>query len=98
MAFKGEWWETNPRCRSCGVAVADPPGMLAPSDDEAAYDLVEWPPGDRAIATDDLVELGIPYRWDADLVLIVPAAAAGQVDAALAEIDADAAERRGISL
>jgi hypothetical protein len=91
-AFKGEWWETNPRCRACGVAVADPPGMLAPSDDEVAYDLMEWPPADRAITTAALVELDIPYRWDSDLVLVVPAATKGRVDPMLDAIAADAAE------
>lgn len=91
-AFKGEWWETNPRCRACGVAVADPPGMLAPSDDEVAYDLTEWPPRDRASATNALIELDIPYRWGPDLVLLVPLATKERIDAMLDEIAADAAE------
>jgi hypothetical protein len=66
--------------------------MLAPSDDEVAYDLMEWPPGDRAIATVALIELDIPYRWGSDLVLVVPAATKERVDAILDEIAADTAE------
>ena|GEM_PF-1864813 len=80
-------------CGDCGLALEDPRGMLAPSgndDDQIAYDLVEWPAEDRVIATDDLVELDIPYRWEEGLVLVVPAAAEEQVDALLDEIDENA--------
>jgi hypothetical protein len=76
----------------------DPPEMLAPSgndDDQIAYDLIEWPPEDRTIATADLVELGIPYRWEDNVVLIVPAAAEEQVDAILDEIDENALSEDG---
>jgi hypothetical protein len=38
------------------------------------------------------VELGIPYRWEDNVVLIVPAAAEEQVDAILDEIDENALE------
>ena len=89
-----EFSTTAVLCVECGLALEDPPAILGPSevdDDQVAYDLVEWPPEDRVIATDDLVDLGIPYRWEDGLVLIVPATAEEQVDALLDEIDENAA-------
>jgi hypothetical protein len=88
-----EFATTQVLCVECGLSMEDPPEMLAPSDnddDQIAYDLVEWPPEDRTIATGDLVELNLPYRWEDNLVLIVPAAAEEQVDAILDEIDENA--------
>jgi hypothetical protein len=88
-----EFARTRVPCGDCGLALEDPRGMLAPSgadDEQIAYDLVEWPPEDRVIATDDLVELDIPYRWEDGLVLVVPAGAEEQVDALLDEIDENA--------
>jgi hypothetical protein len=85
---------TDDRCRECGLAMAPVPPMLAPSDDEVSYGLDEWPPGDRGAVTAGLSERGIPYRWEADLVLIVPEATEQTVDLLLDEIEdaADAAE------
>ncbi len=80
-------------CVECGLSMEDPPDLLEPSDyddDQIAYDLVEWPPEDRTVATADLVELGIPYRWEDNVVLVVPAAAEELVDAILDEIDENA--------
>jgi hypothetical protein len=75
------------RCAVCALEVADPPGMLARSDeDEAEYDLAEWEPGERGAATATLIEADIPYRWEADLVLVVPAVAEEEVDALLDEL------------
>ena len=88
-----EFSTTQVLCVECGLTLEDPPQILAPSevdDDQVAYELVEWPPEDRVIATDDLVELGIPYRWEDGLVLVVPATAEAQVDALLDEIDENA--------
>jgi hypothetical protein len=88
-----EFSTTQVLCVECGLSLEDPPEMLAPSgndDDQIAYDLVEWPPEDRTIATADLVELGIPYRWEDNIVLIVPATAEEQVDGILDEIDENA--------
>jgi hypothetical protein len=88
-----EFSTTQVLCVECGLSLEDPPEVLPPSevdDDQFAYDLVEWPPEDRAIATADLVELGIPYRWEDNLVLVVPATAEAQVDAILDEIDENA--------
>jgi hypothetical protein len=88
-----EFSTTQVLCIECGLSLEDPPLILAPSevdDEQVAYDLVEWPPEDRAIATADLVELEIPYRWEDGLVLIVPATAEAQVDALLDEIDENA--------
>ena len=88
-----EFSSTQLLCVECGLSMEDPPEMLAPTDnddDQIAYDLVEWPPEDRTIATADLVELGIPYRWEDNVVLIVPAGVEEQVDAVLDEIDENA--------
>jgi hypothetical protein len=88
-----EFSSTQSLCAECGLSMEDPPEMLAPTendDDQIAYDLVEWPPEDRTIATADLVELGIPYRWEDDVVLVVPAGAEEQVDAILDDIDENA--------
>src|SRR5262245_54975370 len=88
-----EFSTTQVLCSECGLSLEDPPAALAPSevdDDQIAYDLAEWPAEDRTIATADLVELGIPYRWEENLVLIVPAGVEEQVDALLDEIDENA--------
>jgi hypothetical protein len=88
-----EFSTTQVLCRECGLSLEDPPVSLAPSEsdeDQIAYDLAEWPPEDRAIASADLVELGIPYRWEDNLVLVVPAGVEEQVDAILDEIDENA--------
>ena len=88
-----EFSTTQALCRECGLSLEDPPAHLAPSkadDDQIAYDLAEWPAEDRAIASADLVELGIPYRWEENLVLVVPAGVEEQVDAILDEIDENA--------
>jgi len=88
-----EFSTTQVLCVECGLSLEDPPEYLAPSDaddDQIAYELAEWPAEDRAIASADLVELGIPYRWEDNLVLVVPAGMEEQVDAILDEIDEDA--------
>ena len=88
-----EFSSTQLLCVECGLSMEDPPEMLAPTDnddDQIAYDLIEWPPEDRTVATAELVELGIPYRWEDGVVLVVPAAVEEQVDAILDEIDENA--------
>ena len=88
-----EFSTTQVLCVECGLSLEDPPAYLAPSevdDDQIAYELAEWPAEDRTIATADLVELGIPYRWEENLVLVVPAGVEEQVDAVLDEIDENA--------
>jgi len=90
-----EFSTTQVLCIECGLALEEPPEVLPPSeadDQQIAYDLIEWPAEDRTIATADLVELGIPYRWEDGLVLVVPATAEAQVDALLDEIDENAAD------
>lgn len=80
-------------CLGCGLALAEPPRALPPSqaeDDQLAYDLSEWPAEDRAVATTQLVELGVPYRWEDYLVLVVPAAVEAEFDALLDEIEENA--------
>ena len=88
-----EFSTTQVLCRECGLSLEDPPAILARSEndeDQIAYDLAEWPPEDRAIASADLVELDIPYRWEDNIVLVVPAGVEEQVDAILDEIDENA--------
>lgn len=93
-----EFSSTEGLCVECGLQLENQPQLLAPAEndnEQVAYDLIEWPPEDRVIATDDLVELGIPYRWEDGLVLVVPATAEAQVDALLDEIDENAASDEG---
>ena len=93
-----EFSTTQVLCVECGLSLEDPPQVLPPSDvddEQVAYELAEWPPEDRVIATDDLVELQIPYRWEDGLVLVVPATAEAQVDALLDEIDENALSAAG---
>ena len=86
---KGEWMETGAKCVDCGLAVGDPPAMLAPADaeDEVEYDLAEWEAGERGAATTALLAAEIPYRWEADLVLVIPAVAEEEADLLLDGLD-----------
>jgi hypothetical protein len=96
----GEWFETNPQCQDCGVALGETRAMLRPSPDDVEYGLADWPAGDRAVVTDVLAVAGIPYRWIAgpERVLAVPAAAEDTVDRLLdgfeggSAVDGDADE------
>jgi hypothetical protein len=84
---KGDWFESSARCADCGVAMAEAPAMLAPGDEEdVQYDLAEWATGERTAATTALLEAEIPYRWEPDLVLVVPAVAEDEVDLLLDEL------------
>jgi hypothetical protein len=78
----GEWFETDQRCVECGLAVAEAPLMLAvgSAEDEVQYDLAEWEMAERISATTALLDVDIPYRWEPDLVLAVPAVAEAEVD------------------
>jgi hypothetical protein len=95
--FKGEWWSTDEACGECGVALAEPPASLAPSDDEIAYTLDEWPAADRAGVTQALIDLALLYRWEPGLVLVVPMSAERTVDQVLDDVEeaADAADFAG---
>jgi len=87
--FKGEWFETALRCRDCGLTVGAQPAMLArgPEDDEVEYDLVDWPTAERGGATAAFLEAEIPYRWEAELVLVVPTVAEEEVDRLLDQLE-----------
>lgn len=87
--LRGEWFERAVRCPDCAVTVTDAPLMLAKGNDEdqVDYDLGEWQTAERASATAALAEAEIPYRWEADLVLVVPAVAEDEVDLMLDELD-----------
>ncbi len=81
--------ERDLRCVECALAVTEAPLMLATgnTEDEVQYDLNEWKMAERCAATAALLEVDIPYRWDADLVLVVPAVAEDEVDLLLDELD-----------
>ena len=87
--FKGEWFESSIRCPDCALTVTEPPLMLAKGndEDEVDYDLGEWQVGERISATTALVEADIPFRWEQDLVLVVPAVAEDEVDLLLDELE-----------
>jgi hypothetical protein len=80
---------TEVRCRDCRLAVTDAPAMLTPSDDDVGYELADWPVTVRAPATAALMEMGILYRWEEDLVLVVPASAEEAVDRLLDELEGE---------
>ena len=84
--------DSTRRCAECAVTLADAPLMLAAGepDDEVQYDLRDWEVAERGAATSALLDVDIPYRWEADLVLVVPAVAEDEVDHLLDELeDAD---------
>ena len=85
----GESIEAATRCVDCAVTVTDAPLMLAPAsaEEEVQYDLFGWEMAERCAATTALAEVDIPYRWEADLVLAVPAVAEDEVDVLLDNLD-----------
>ena len=85
----GESNEASRRCVDCAVTVTDAPLMLAPSsaEEEVQYDLHEWEMAERCAAINALLEVDIPYRWEADLVLVVPAVAEDEADLLLDNLD-----------
>ena len=87
--FKGDWFESSVRCTECALTVSEPPLMLAKAsgEEEVDYDLGEWEVGERSAATAALLEVDIPYRWEPDLVLVVPAVAEEEVDLLLDELE-----------
>jgi len=87
--LRGELLESTRRCVDCAVLVNDPPLMLAKGndEDEVDYDLGEWLVVERSAATTALSEVDIPYRWEQDLVLVVPAVAEEEVDLILDELE-----------
>jgi hypothetical protein len=86
---RGDWLESSLKCAECAVTVSDPPLMLAKGndEDEVDYDLSDWMVAERSAATAALSEVDIPYRWEPDLVLVVPAVAEEEVDLLLDELD-----------
>ena len=85
--FRGEWFDSGAICADCGVALGDPPAMLAPSEAEMTYGLDEWPVADRAAVTSALVDDDVPYRWEAGIVLVVPDAVEALVDGILDDLE-----------
>lgn len=81
--------ESARQCPDCAVLVTDPPLMLATGNDEEEvdYDLGDWMVAERSAATSALTEVDIPYRWEQDLVLVVPAVAEEEVDRLLDELE-----------
>jgi hypothetical protein len=87
----GEMIRANVRCPDCRLAITEIPAMLAPSDDEVGYELVDWPVSDRGAVTAALAEVDIPFRWEEGLVLVVTAEVEEQADRLLDEIQAETA-------
>src|SRR5713226_8610629 len=85
--FLGRYWRASDRCGECALALGEVPAMLAPSDDEVVYGLDEWPTNDRTAVTAGLVAMNVRFRWEANLVLSVPAAAEVAVNQLLDEIE-----------
>jgi hypothetical protein len=87
--FLGEVQDTSRRCGTCALSPADAPLMLAPGndEDEVQYDLAEWQMHERSAATAALLGADIPYRWEAELVLAVPAVAEVEVDQLLDDLE-----------
>ena len=81
--------DTTRRCDDCALIVTDEPLMLVRGneEDEVQYDLAEWQVGERAAATNALLDVDIPYRWEESLVLTVPAVAEDEVDRLLDELE-----------
>ncbi|MCA1656222.1 MAG: hypothetical protein LC713_00630 [Actinobacteria bacterium] len=77
----------NARCVECGVALAESRAMLAKSPEEVRYGLDEWPLPDRVALTTALAADGIPYRWEPDIVLVVPEVAEEEVDSILDQLE-----------
>ena len=84
---KGDWFESSVRCTECALTLNEPPLMLTKGEDEVDYDLGEWEVAERSAATAALVEADIPYRWEQDLVLVVPGVAEDEVDLILDELE-----------
>jgi hypothetical protein len=87
----GEMIRASVRCPDCRLAITEVPAMLAPSDEEIAYVLEDWPVADRGPVTAALAEVDIPYRWEPGLTLVVPADMEEQVDRLLDEFQTDVA-------
>jgi hypothetical protein len=87
----GEWVRADIRCPDCRLAITDIPAMLAPTDDEVAYVLDDWPVSDRGAASAALGEADVPFRWEEGLALVVPAAVEEQVDGILDQLQAELA-------
>lgn len=85
--IRGGWLESSRQCSDCGVAIADPPAMLAPSDAEVTYGLDEWPVVDRAALTGALTDDAIPYRWEPAVVLVVHESVEAVVDGILDDLE-----------
>ncbi|MDQ3945989.1 MAG: zinc-ribbon domain-containing protein [Actinomycetota bacterium] len=85
----GEWLRANIRCPDCRLAITEVPAMLAPSENEVGYELVDWPVSDRGAVTAALAEIDIPFRWEEGLELVVPAEVEPRVDRLLDEIQSE---------
>jgi len=85
---RGEWFETSARCAECGVAVIEDTTPLAPGGAELAYTLDGLALVERTAVTADLIELRVPFRWEDDLVLVVPTIAEDLMDRLVDDVSA----------
>jgi hypothetical protein len=90
-------------CPVCGNALVTPdacdacrtpsrefpwPTSLPTGADEVRYDLSDFEPIHRALITDHLRDVSIPYRFESGIVLVVAATDEDRVDETLAEVEA----------
>lgn len=86
MRILGEWFETSDRCAECGVAAVDDALALPPTDAEVAYTLSDLSLVERTAVTAGLIEQRVPFRWEDDLVLVVPPTAEAFVDRLIEDV------------
>ncbi|MBV8951056.1 MAG: hypothetical protein JOZ99_09290 [Actinobacteria bacterium] len=73
------------------------PRSLALDADEVRYDLSDWEPLHRAVLTDKLRELDVPYRFESGIVMVVAAPDEERVDTALDETEAPTEEELALA-
>lgn len=85
-----EYLLSDPRCWDCKLSLVEPPAPtlgLDDHDDEAGYELDDWPASTRSKLTASLADRGIPARWEPGLTLVVREADADSVDDLLDQLD-----------
>lgn len=85
-----EYLLSDGRCWDCKLALTEPPAptlSLEDADDEAGYELDDWPPAARSKLTAMLRERAVPARWEPGLTLVVREVDADAIDDLLDELD-----------
>lgn len=93
----GEWFRTSERCAECGVAVVVDAPLLRPTEGEIAFALDGLSLTERTAVTAGLIERRLPFRWDDDLVLVVPPALEAHIDRLIADVTGENPAYEGMS-